>query len=82
MNVRIIPRRPPALYRQAAWCWLARLAPAGKLPKGHTLRSEAARFHLGKDTVTKMLRLLPTVNHAALPPWLAVRDHTTTTGKH
>lgn len=75
MTVRIVPRRPHATYREAQWCWLARVAPAGKLPKGYTLLRVAGRFHTSKDTVAKQLRHLLTVDRAApLPTWVAVRD--------
>ena len=78
VTVRIVPRRPLAVYWQAQWCWLARIAPAGKLPRPHTLRSVAAKFHTSKDMVTKQLHRLRTIDAAQpLPTWLAARDHFT-----
>lgn len=75
MTVRIVPRRPHATYREAQWCWLARVAPSGELPRRYTFRQIVAKFHTSKDTVTKQLRHLRTIDPAApLPTWLAVRS--------
>ncbi|MET4570172.1 ParB N-terminal domain-containing protein [Rhodanobacter soli] len=77
----------PEQQRDAAWQYLAAVTKRGtaELPAGESLRSIAARFGIGKDTVSAMLRKLPEVNPkdwssaahdpgTGFPHWRYVRD--------
>jgi len=50
--------------RDAAWQYLAEVTHRGtqKLPAGESIRTVAGRFGIAKDTVQRMLRMLPRVN--------------------
>lgn len=50
--------------RDAAWQYLAEVTHRGtrKLPAGESIRTIAGRFGIAKDTVQRMLRMLPRVN--------------------
>lgn len=77
----------PEQQRDAAWQYLAAVTKRGTaaLPAGESLRTIAARFGIGKDTVSAMLRKLPEVNPAdwssaahdpgtGFPHWRYIRD--------
>lgn len=60
----------PEQARDAAWQYLAAVTDRGRLPlpDGDTCRTVAARFGTGRDTVSRMLRRLPTVDLAEFVP--------------
>jgi ParB-like chromosome segregation protein Spo0J len=76
----------PEQCRDAAWQYLAAVTRRGamKLPEGDSCRTVAGRFGIGKDTVSNMLRKLPTVNPkdyagaldlgTGWPRWRTVRE--------